>query len=224
MADDLEAADATGAGAAEAAACVPQPVMRESFNYGAALPYGLTIEHLYNAMSEFVNFLGFVNQQLHAKAIKRIESMLMPANFSSLVGEFMTGSIPTYCPTLVKNQYHNGHPDLIPAGRFPNDAVQHSTEGIEVKASRYLRGWQGHNPEDIWLMVFVFDSNRPTDPLKGITLKPFNFVTVLGAQLTKSDWKFAGRSETSRRTITASVTRSGYEKMIENWIYKSGPK
>lgn len=62
----------------------------------------------------------------------------MPANFSSLVGEFMSTSLPKYCSSLVKNQYHNGHPDLIPAGYFLNDAVQHSREGIEVKASRYL--------------------------------------------------------------------------------------
>jgi hypothetical protein len=43
---------------------------------------------------------------------------------------------------------------------------------------------------------------------------------VVGAELKKSDWLFAGRSETSRRTITASVTASGYEKMLANWIYK----
>lgn len=64
-----------------------------------------------------------------------------------------------YCSSLVKNQYHNGHPDLIPAGLFPNDAVQYATQGIEVKASRYMRGWQGHNPEETWLMVFVFDAS-----------------------------------------------------------------
>jgi len=44
--------------------------------------------------------------------------MLMPANFSSLVGEFMVGSIPHHCPTLVKNRYDKGHADLIPRDRF----------------------------------------------------------------------------------------------------------
>jgi hypothetical protein len=120
---------------------------------------------------------------------------------------------------LVKNGYHNGHPDLIPAGMFPNNAVQHATEGVEIKASRYLRGWQGHNPENAWLMVFVFDSNRPTDFTTDP--KPFRFVMVLGARLLEEDWLFAGRSATSRRTITASVTRTGYEKMMANWIYKA---
>lgn len=93
-------------------------------------------------MNDFIDFIALINQQLRTKEIYRLESILMPANFSSIVGEFMVTSIARHCPTLVKNQYHNGHPDLIPAGRFPGDAVQHSGQGIEVKASRYLKGWQ----------------------------------------------------------------------------------
>ena len=69
-------------------------------------------------------------------------------------------------------------------------------------------------------MVFCFASSRPTDLSKGILPAPLRFVLVAGAQLTKADWKFAGRSETSRRTITASVTTTGYDKMMANWIYK----
>ncbi len=167
-------------------------------------------------MSAFLDFLGFVNSQLHTKDIIRLETMLMPANFSSIVGEFMASTLPKYCPGIIKNKYHNGHPDLIPAGMFPNDSVQHSLQGIEIKASRYLRARQGHNPEDVWLMVFVFDCNRPKD----ITPRPFRFVMVLGAQLSQSDWLYSGRSETSRRTITASVTDTGYQKMAANWLYR----
>jgi hypothetical protein len=145
----------------------------------------------------------------------------MPANFSSMVGEFMNAAIPKYCSKLVKNTYHNGHPDLIPAGMFPNNAVQHHSVGIEVKASRHKSGWQGHNAEECWLMVFVFDSNTSRDVLSGIAPRPFCFFGVYGAQLAKKDWNFSGRSETSRRTITASVTRSGFNKMVSNWIYKA---
>jgi len=91
---------------------------------------------------------------------------------------------------------------------------------FEIKGSRYLKAWQGHNPEDTWLMVFVFDSNRPSDLSKGIGPKPFSFRMVVGAQLKKEDWLFAGRSETSRRTITASITNSGLQKMMANWVYR----
>ena len=205
----------------EAAACYPQRVSMDNFNSGAELPYGLSIEHLHASMNEFVDFVGFLGQQLHSQKIPRLETMLMPANFSSIVGEFMTSTIPKHCPGLVKNNFHNGHPDMIPAGMYPDDAVQHDIHGVEVKGSRYLRGWQGHNAEDAWLMVFCFDSSRPTDESKNVAPKPFEYLLVLGAQLEKSDWTFSGRSGTSRRTITAGVNRSGFDKMMSNWIYKS---
>jgi len=201
----------------EIAACDPIALASNGFNQSVALPHGLELNHIQSAMNDFLSFIGFVNAQLHTKQIERLESMLMSANFSSIVGEFMSSTIPKYCSGIVKNRYHNGHPDLIPTTMFPNDAVQHAPHGIEIKASRYLRGWQGHNPEDVWLMVFVFDSNRPKD----VAPRPFQFVKVVGAQLTKDDWLFSGRSETSRRTITASVTESGYQKMMANWIYQS---
>lgn len=204
----------------EQLACQPASVDPADFNAEAVLPYGCTPDHIRRAMIEFTDFLGFINQQLHTKKLARLESMLMPANFSSMVGEFMTASIPKYCRGLVKNRYHNGHPDLLAANCFPGDALQHGCDGIEIKGSRYLRGWQGHNPENCWLLVVVFDSNRPVDPSKQIPPKPFRFLLVAGAQLMKTDWLFSGRSATSRRTITASVTRSGYEKMMANWIYR----
>jgi hypothetical protein len=200
----------------EIQACLPHSLRNDGFNTQATLPYGLQITHLQQAMQDFLDFLGFINTQLNTKGIERLEKMLMPANFSSVVGEFMTSALPKYCNTIVKNRYHNGHPDLIPVGHFANDAVQHSETGIEVKASRYLRGWQGHNPEDVWLMIFAFDCNRSKDTKP----YPFRFVRVVGAQLTKADWLFSGRSETSRRTITASVKQSGFEKLMENRLYE----
>ena len=205
----------------ERLACNPERVRIEDFNPEAKIPYGLTTQHLCNAMNEFIDFLGFIGQQLATKDIPRLETMLMQANFSSMVGEFMGAAIPKYCPGLVRNNYHNGHPDLIPSNTFPRDSIQYADTGIEIKASRYLRGWQGHNAEESWLMVFCFDSSRPVDANQGIPPKPFEFLMVAGAQLEKSDWTFSGRSETSRRTITASINRSGYDKMTSNWIYQS---
>ena len=191
------------------------------FNPQAKIPYGVTVDHIRRAMTEFTDFLGFVNSQLFTKDIDRFEDMLMPANFSSIVGEFVTASVPKYCPTIIKNAYHNGHPDMLPAGKYPQNAAQHAgADGIEVKASRYLKAWQGHNAEDAWLMVFCYEAGRPTDKAKGICKAPFRFLMVCGALIEKSDWLFAGRSATSRRTITASVTATGYAKMTANWIYR----
>ena len=203
----------------EKAACNPTPVNKEKFNRAAVLPYGCTSEHIHQAMNEFLAFLGFINTQLNSKGIHRLECMLMPANFSSMVGEFLISTIPRYCSTLAKNQYHNGHPDLLPKGMYADDSLQHGTEGIEIKASRYSSGWQGHNPEECWLMVIVFESNRPADRAKKVLPIPFRFKSVYLGRLTLADWSFSGRSKKSRRTITASVTKSGFEKMTENWIY-----
>jgi hypothetical protein len=206
----------------EEAACRPVPVSEGVFNPEAALPCGLAPDHVRQAMEGFVKFLGFINRELHANEIERMEAMMMPANFSTMVSEYMSANLPRFCPTLVKNRYHNGHPDLVPAGVFPGDAVQYAHEGIEVKASRYARGWQGHNAEESFLMVFVYDASRPADPSKGIGPRPFRFLAVVAAALDREDWKFAGRNEGSRRTITATVTPSGFAKMSANWVYRAG--
>ena len=163
---------------------------------------------------------------------------MMQANFSSLVGEFMVRSIPRYDAGVARNRYHNGYPDLVPKGHYPNDAVQHGVLGLEVKASRYFRGWQGHNAEAGWLMVFMFSVDCGPDLLDLETAdiqegaprlqpvaqaanppQPFRFVRVAAAQLEESDWTFSGRSGTSRRTITASVNDSGRRKMLANVVY-----
>ena len=205
----------------EELACIPAQVDWERFNPHCQLPYGLKTEQIHDSMKAFIEFLGFINQQLHTKSIPRMESFLMPANFSSIVGEFINMTIPRYCDSLVKNRYHNGHPDLIPSGAFPEDAVQHSIEGIEIKGSRHASGWQGHNAEAVWLMVFHFDSNTANDANLKIGPKPFQFLGVYTARLELQDWSFSGRSQTSRRTITASVTQLGVAKMKSNWVYRA---
>jgi len=208
----------------ETRACTPIPLDDSGFNPQAKLPFGLASVHIKRAMNDYREFLGVINQVLASKRIQRLESFLMPANFSSIVGEFMAAAIPKYCKALVKNNYHNGHPDLVPAGVFEKDACLHGDRGIEIKASRHGSGWQGHNAEDVWLMVFIFESNGPRDVARSKPAIPFRFLKVVGAELAKADWQFSGRSATSRRTITASVKRSGFEKMEANWIYRAaGP-
>jgi hypothetical protein len=204
----------------ETLACAPMPIKPGKFNRSAQIPFGCEAGHIQSAMEGFIEFLGFINTQLATKKIQRLESFMMPANFSSLVGEFMAAAIPKYCSTLAKNTYHNGHPDLLPKGKFPKDSMLHANQGIEIKGSRHASGWQGHNAENVWLMVFVFDSNTARDQGLGIGPRPFRFVKVVGALIKKKDWAFSGRSATSRRTITASVTRSGFQKMERNWIYR----
>ena len=203
----------------EKVARAPIPVDPGRFNPKAKFPNGCTVKAVRKSMEAFIDFLGFLNQQLLTRDLPRIEMLMMPANFSSLVGEFVVTSIPKHCPGLVKNRFHNGHPDLIPTRCYPNDLILHGSEGIEVKASRYAGAWQGHNAEECWLMVFVFQANSSS--AREAAAVPFKFRSVYLARLKKTDWKFAGRSETSRRTITASVTKTGEIKLQRNWIYQA---
>lgn len=199
---------------------LPEAVERRGFNPRCKIPFGVTADQVHGAMRDFIEFLTLIDTQLQHKKMGTLENVMQQASFSNLVSEMMCAGIPKHCPTIVKNKYHNGHPDLLPTGKYPKDEAQHAgIDGIEIKASRYLKGWQGHNPEDVWLMVFVFQSGRIGPKVKGTPA--FKFLLVAGGQLTKGDWLFSGRSETSRRTITASVTKTGAAKMMANWIYKA---
>jgi hypothetical protein len=202
-----------------AALILPEQVERDGFNPRAKIPFGVTTDHVRAAMEDFIEFMTLIDTQLHGKGMDTLEAVMQQASFSNLVSEMMCAGIPKHCPTIVKYRYHNGHPDLLPAGKYAKDEAQHAgIDGIEIKASRYAANWQGHNAEDVWLMVFVFQSGRIGPKVKGTPA--FKFLMVAGAQLSKAEWQFSGRSETSRRTITASVSKAGAAKMTANWIYK----
>jgi hypothetical protein len=97
-------------------------------------------------------------------------------------------------------------------------------EGVEVKTSRYSGGWQGHNPEKIWTMIFQYynDPYRPEkDPRPIEERLPFQIIQVLAAELAKSDWSAQGRGIGSRRTPTASINALGTAKLRFNWIYRN---
>jgi len=185
-------------------------------NQNSVLPYGVKPEHVLAAMDDFTMFLSIVNVSLTEQQLPRLESICMPANFSSIVGEFVSSALTKHSAGIVRNKHHNGHPDLIPVDTYTNDDVLHGSAGIEVKASRYESGWQGHNAEKTFLMVIVYHSDRP----KSETETQFRFRGIYAAQLEKSDWSEAPRKATSRRTATASVLKTGYEKMVANWIYR----
>ncbi len=77
----------------ELTACTPVPISPNDFNVNAILPHECSLEFIEKAMNDFIDFLGFVNGQLHTREMSRLESMLMAANFSSIVGEFIISNI-----------------------------------------------------------------------------------------------------------------------------------
>ena len=106
--------------------------------------------------------------------------------------------------------------DINTKNQLGQALVLKGEEGIEVKASIQKGGWQGHNPEDCWLMVFRYELGKQSTS-KSV---PLTFVEILCAKLLKIDWSFSGRRGESRRTPTASISRSGVEKLRANFLYR----
>jgi len=200
------------------------PIRSAYFNPYAVLPYGLLIEQVLASLDETHRFIYALNKITYRQMGQRVEDILMPATFSGMLSEFIVRQISKHSTTLTRNLYHNGHPDLIPVSRYTANAIQYGHEGVEIKTSRYAGGWQGHNPEKVWVMIFRYHndprkSEQDSRPIEDH--EPFQIVEVLAAELNKRDWSAQGRKAGSRRTPTASIIASGLAKLRANWVYRN---
>ncbi len=193
-------------------------VIERFVNPNAILPYDLTTTEVIEGMRLTYDLLFEINNFLVSKHYPRLEDMILGNSMSGLVSEFVVRNIGVQSKMMVRNKKVGGHPDLIPKNRYPNDEVLRG-EGIEVKTSIQQGGWQGHNPEACWIMIFRYTVDRR--PIPPQDREPIEFVQVLAAKLSRTDWSFSGRSATSRRTITASITKRGMPKLRGNPIYQN---
>jgi hypothetical protein len=197
---------------------VTRPTKLESryINERVELPYGLTVQEVEQAVAETYRLFHGLNDYLVQNGFLPLEELLLGNSLSGIVSEFLVKNIARASAALEANLKVGGHPDLLPKGHYSSNLVLKGDEGIEVKSSVQKGGWQGHNPEDCWLMVFryaiVEQGNNESVPL--------TFVEILCAHLTKSDWSFSGRKGTSRRTPTASITTTGVEKLRSHFLYR----
>lgn len=188
-------------------------------NQNAVLPYGLRVNEVVAGIDDTYNLLFEINNFLVAKKLDRLEELLLGNSLSGLVSEMLVKNVSNNSSALIRNEKIGGHPDLIPRNLYHENQILRGEEGIEIKVSKQRGGWQGHNPEAVWLMVFryILDERKNINP---IDKDPITFVQVLAAKLTKEDWSFSGRNGNSRRTITASITESGMTKLRSNPIYQ----
>jgi hypothetical protein len=192
---------------------------RVYLNPDAKLPYDLDVEDIAEVIEHVYDFLYNINCFLLSKNHSRLEHLLLGNALSGMISEIIVKSFDDVSDTLVRNKKVGGRPDLIPKNMYENDSILIGDEGIEVKCSKQPGGWQGHNPEEGWLMVFRFISDESNkEPLD---MNPIEFVQILCAELNKEDWSFSGRKGESRRTITASITSSGMDKLRRNPIYQN---
>ncbi len=185
-------------------------------NRRVILPYELRVKEVEKAVAQTYRLFHGLNDFLERDGFHPLEELLLGNSLSGIISEFLVKNIARASAALEANMKVGGHPDLLPRGHYSSNLVLKGDEGIEVKTSIQRGGWQGHNPEDCWLMVFRYAIGEQDmgEPI------PLTFLEILCAKLDRRDWSFSGRKGTSRRTPTASITASGVEKLRRNFLYR----
>ncbi|NCO39951.1 MAG: hypothetical protein COZ06_38825 [Armatimonadetes bacterium CG_4_10_14_3_um_filter_66_18] len=194
----------------------PTRLVTRYVNRQVALPYELTVDEIEQAVAETYRLYHGINDFLVRGGFRPMEELVLGNSLSGLLSEFLVKNIATASTHLEANLKVGGHPDLLPKGYYSSNLVLKGDEGIEVKSSIQKGGWQGHNPEDCWVMIFRYAVGEQ----EGGERMPLTFVEILCAKLTKADWSYSGRKGDSRRTPTASITMSGVEKLRRNFLYR----
>lgn len=188
------------------------------FNKNARLPYGLRVRDFEMAMQDVYDFFYDVNRGLVDRDLVRLDDMLRPAIMSGLISDMLTTSLAKHSRSLAVNAHHNGHPDLVVHGYYPDNKVQSGTEGVEIKTTRKRGGAvDTHGARDQWMCVFVYDVDVTTEPVR--SRRPMTFFEVYLGQVTRDDFRKNARGELGTRTAT--LHKEGIEKLRSHWIYKS---
>ncbi len=192
-------------------------VSQQGFNPDAALPYGLRLLDFQVAMQDVYDLFYDINGLLLERGLQRLDEMLRPAAMSGMVSDLLTASLATHARSLTANRYFNGHPDLVVAGVYPNDAVQAGAEGVEIKSTRKAGGAvDTHGARDQWMCVFVYRVDNVTEPARDRA--PMTFTEVYLGHVTVADFRRNPRGTLGTRTAT--LHREGIKKLRSQWIFK----
>jgi len=188
-----------------------------AFNKAIKLPFELRLKDFEIAMQDVYDFFFDVNRHLSSKGLQRLDEMLRPANMSGMISDMLTASLGKHSRALVQNGYHNGHPDLIVNGKYPNNAVKSGTDGVEIKTTRKAGGAvDTHGARDQWMCVFVYAVDRETEP--ATNRRPMTFTEAYLGKVIVADFRKNPRSELGTRTAT--LDRHGIAKLRESWLYR----
>ena len=193
------------------------------FNSNADLPYGVQPKEVADAIKEWYDLYNGINDYLHREGYHSIENLLRANNaLSDFVGDILTDNLAEASDVLIKNQKQDGFPDILPVENDDYESkdyrVHHGDEGIETKCSQQNGGWQAHNNESAWFVIFRYASiDRDVRPEE---MDDVEIIQILSAKLEEEDWNHSGRSDNSRRTITSSIIANGMDKLRSNPIYQ----
>lgn len=195
---------------------VREVVNRDWFNQDLELPYELRLADFEIAMQDVYDFFFDVNSMFAAKGLPRLEEVLRPANMSGTISDMMTASMASHSRVLCQNNYHNGHPDLIVAGRYENDKTKAGEHGVEIKTTRKKGGAvDTHGARVQWMCVFVYQIDDKTQPAND--RRATRFTEVYLSQVTLDDFRRNERGELG--TKTATLHKEGIAKLRRNWVY-----
>ncbi len=166
-----------------------QTVNRAQLNKNAVLPYNLRLADFEMAMQDVYDFFFDVNSYLLKNDLQRLDDMLRPANLSGTLSDMITDALAKHSRTLTVNLHHNGHPDLIPRDRYPNNAAKSAEDGVEVKSTRKKgAAVDTHGARSQTLTTFVYSVDN--DRSKGAADRdPLTFREVYIATVTEADFR-----------------------------------
>jgi hypothetical protein len=198
------------------------PVHRATYNDDywsddCELPYGLEVNEIRAAVDDIYNFFQRINTVTIDEDLGYFEHLVLGNTLSGMISEFVVKRIAEHSQTLEANVRVGGHPDLVPVGMYPGASILRGEEGVEIKSSIQKGGWQGHNPEECWIIIFRYIKTKTIDEV----YFPIQFVEILAAQLELDDWSLAERQAESRRTRTTSINVNGMEKLRSNPVYRN---
>ncbi len=190
----------------------------KGFNSAIKLPFELRLKDFEMAMQDVYDFFYDVNELLLKKGLHRLDDMLRPAAMSGIMSDMLTASMAKHSRSLVENQRHNGHPDLIVKGRYPKDAVSSGSDGVEIKSTRKRGGAvDTHGARDQHMCVFVYETDHDSEPAKDRA--PMQFTEVYLGAVTVGEFRKNARSELGTRTATLS--KEGIKRFRTFWVYKA---
>lgn len=137
---------------------------------------------------------------------------------SGLLSDMLTASIAAHSRSLTINSYHNGHPDLIVKGVYPNNQIKAGEQGVEIKTTRKPGGAvDTHGARSQWFCVWVYRIDQETEPAQD--RRPMIFTEAYLSQVTVEDFRRNERGALGTRTAT--LDKKGLQKFRRNWLYRT---
>ncbi len=168
-------------------------------------------------MDDLYETLASVNGGLVERGLLPIEESLRGANFTAFLSDLLVVAVAKHAMGLTQNRYPNGHPDLIPKGRYPNGAVKSAADGIEIKVTKRGPAVDMHGSRPGWYCVFQYIVDVETEPI--IARAPTRFAHIWLAHLTIADFRRNPRKSTLS-TRTASPNARGVAKLRAGLVYR----